>query len=82
VVIRILSNRDPTKFSDYSISLFYSTIKDVDIYLQKAHLDILEHGVLQDKIRNEYKRQSTSRQSIYPRGKGAVLIDILRLLID
>jgi hypothetical protein len=31
--IRALGDRDPTKFSDYSISLFYKTMQDVDIHL-------------------------------------------------
>jgi hypothetical protein len=80
--VRALGDRDPTKFSDYSIGLFHQTMKDVDTHLQKAHLDILEYGALQDKIRNEHKRRSTSRRSIHPGGKGAVSIDVLRSSIN
>jgi hypothetical protein len=80
--VRALSDRDPTKFSDYSVGLFHQTMKDVDIHLQKAHLDTLEHSALQDKICNEHKRRSTSRRSIYLSGKSAISIDVFKSLIN
>jgi hypothetical protein len=81
-VVRMLGDRDPTKFSDYSVGLFHKTMQDVDTHLQKAQLDTLEHGALQDKIRNEHKRRSTSRRSIHPGGKGAISVDVLRSSIN
>jgi hypothetical protein len=81
-VVRSFQDRDPTQFSDYSIGLFHKTMKDVDTYLQKAHLNTLEHSVLQDRIRNEHKRRSTSRRSIHPGGKDPATVAILRASIQ
>jgi hypothetical protein len=81
-VIQSFQDRDPTQFSNYSIGLFHKTIKDVNTHLQKAHLDTLEHGALQDRIRNEHKRQSTSQQSIHPRGKDPATVAMLRASIQ
>ena len=63
--IRALGDRDPTQFSEPSIQLFHSTMKSVDVQLQKSHLTTLEHAALQEKIRADQKRKSTSRRSIH-----------------
>jgi hypothetical protein len=60
----LLGIRDPTQFSEPSIQLFHSTMKSVDVQLQKSHLTTLEHAALQEKIRADQKRKSTPRKSI------------------
>ena len=74
--VRVLADRDPTLFSDPSVQLFRSTMKAVDIELQKAHLKTIEHTALQEKIRNENKRKRTSRRSIHKRGPSARVKDL------
>ena len=66
--IRALGDRDPTQFSEPFIELFHSTMKSVDVQLQKSHLKPLEHAALQEKILADRKRKSTSRRSIHKRG--------------
>ena len=66
--IRALGDRDPTQFSESSIELFHSTMKSVDVQLQKSHLKTLEHAALQEKILADRKRKSTSRRSIHKGG--------------
>ena len=66
--IRALGDCDPTKFSDGTVQTFHSTIKSVDVVLQKAHLTSIEHGALQAKLLAEYKRKSNSRRSIQKGG--------------
>jgi len=74
--IRALADRDPTMFSDPSIQLFKTTLQSVDLQLQKAHLITIEHAALQEKIRLEKRRKTTSRRSIY-KGGGAEEVEVL-----
>ena len=74
--IRALADRDPTMFSDPSIQLFKTTLQSVDLQLQKAHLITMEHAALQEKIRLEKRRKTTSRRSIY-KGGGAEEVEVL-----
>jgi hypothetical protein len=74
--IRALGDRDPTQFSEPSIQLFHSTMKSVDVQLQKSHLTTLEHAALQEKIRADQKRKSTSRRSIHKGGPSARVDDL------
>jgi hypothetical protein len=69
--IQALGDRDPTQFSEGSVQTFHSTLKTVDIILQKAHLTTLEHGALQAKLMEETKRKSKSRQSVHKGGASA-----------
>ncbi|KAN0073265.1 hypothetical protein V8E54_008485 [Elaphomyces granulatus] len=66
--IRALGDRDHTQFSKPSIELFQSTMKSVDVQLQKSRLKTLEHAALQEKILADRKRKSTSRRSIHKGG--------------
>jgi hypothetical protein len=70
-------DRDPTKFSDNSCSIFKKTIKNINIELQKAHLISLEHSYLQAKLLAKSKHKNNSRRSIY-KGGGTLLINELR----
>lgn len=63
--IREFEDRDPRQFSSPSAKRFKNTMQDTDVALQKAHLDSVEHHSLQQKIRAERKRRSTSRRSIH-----------------
>jgi hypothetical protein len=69
--VRALEDRDPTKFSDSTIQTFHSTMKNVDVTLQKAHLTTIEHGNLQAKLLAEHKRKTSSRRSIQKGGASA-----------
>lgn len=68
--IREFEDRDPRQFSSPSAKRFKNTMQDTDVALQKAHLDSVEHHSLQQKIRAERKRRSTSRRSIHIGGPG------------
>ena len=74
--VRALRDRDPTQFSEPSVLTFYNTIKDVDMQLQKAYLITVEHTALQDKIKHDTKRKSTSRRSIHKGGPSAKVGDL------
>jgi hypothetical protein len=74
--VRALGDRDPTKFSEPSVELYYKTIGVVDIQLQKSHLLMLEHTALQNKLREESKRKTTSRRSIHKGGPSASIQEL------
>jgi hypothetical protein len=62
--IRTLSNRDLIAFFEGTIKKFHITIKTVNVIIQKAHLITIEHGALQAKLLEDYKRKSKLRRSI------------------
>ena len=74
--VRALRDRDPTQFSDPSIQVFHDTIKSVDVQLQKAHLTTIQHAALQEKIRADGKRKTTSRRSIHKGGPSATINEL------
>ncbi|KAF5202127.1 Transposase protein, partial [Thalictrum thalictroides] len=72
-----LGEKDPTQFSDNTLTTFKDIVKESTIQLYKAHLTTLEHSALQEKIRADSKRKRTSRRSIQ-KGGGASTTEDLR----
>jgi D-alanyl-D-alanine dipeptidase len=74
--VQALRDRDPTQFFEPSVQTFYTTMKSVDIQLQKAHLTNIEHAALQEKVQAEGKRKVTLRQSIHKGGLSATIDEL------
>lgn len=74
--VRALKDRDPTQFSDYSKQLYSRAMGQVDLELSKAHLTLMEHTALQEKLAEDQRRSITSRRSIHKGGASASIGDL------
>ena len=81
-IVESFITRDPTQFSDNTVEVFKSTMKETSVQLQKAYLQATEHALLQQKIQDDISRKNTSRRTVKGRGSsGGGTVSELRFQI-
>jgi hypothetical protein len=76
--VQSLHNQDPMKFSDNTVQTFHTTMKAVDVQLQKGVLLSVEHQALQTKLCANYNK-AKSRKSTH---KGGASVGVSQLQME
>src|SRR5437667_4305845 len=66
--VQALDNQDPMKFSDNTVQTFYTTMKAVNVQLQKGVLLLVKHQALQTKLRADCNKKAKSWKSTHKGG--------------